>query len=106
MSKHDTKKNTMNLTTYLFLVRYSLAKPGAISSFRNVLKNQYLQEDELSERARNKTKKLINEAYQHVPWYKEQFDKIGLDTKNIIFPEYFNRLPVLTRKDLVENYLV
>ncbi len=46
---------------------------------------------------------LIAFASTHVPWYRTQFHKLGIDSKDIGGVEDLARLPILTREDLQGN---
>jgi phenylacetate-CoA ligase len=94
----------MNIGNFLFLLRYSVAKPGTIGKYRKALKNQYLSEESLSALAWKKTQTLIQESYTNVPWYNQKFKEVGITPNDIKNPADFTKLPVLSRNDLVENY--
>lgn len=94
----------MDFKTYQYLARYSLGKPGAISAYRNSKKCESLSESSLSEISWNKTQKLLQEAYENVPWYNHRFKKEGLHPNDISSPDYFYQVPVLTRNELTDNF--
>ncbi|MBN2774036.1 MAG: phenylacetate--CoA ligase family protein [Prolixibacteraceae bacterium] len=94
----------MNFKTYQYLVRYSVFKPGALTLYRDAIKNQYLPEDELSELIWHKTKKLLDHSYKNVPWYNKKYSEIGLNPSDITKPEHFAQIPVLTRQEIIDNY--
>ncbi|MEM6264465.1 MAG: phenylacetate--CoA ligase [Bacteroidota bacterium] len=47
---------------------------------------------------------LVNNLYQHVPFYKEQFDKIGLNPNDIRSVEDLPQIPFTYKSDLRDNY--
>lgn len=48
--------------------------------------------------------KLLKHAYQNVPYWRGQFDKIGLKPSDIKTYEDFSRIPVTDKKSIRENY--
>ena len=90
--------------TAWFLFKYSLVKRNAIPYFREVLRNQYLSRDELEYLNWNRTKALLQYAYEKVPYYKKRFDAMGLHPNDIVDPNDYCQVPVLTRKDLQEHF--
>ncbi|KYJ85568.1 phenylacetate--CoA ligase family protein [Sulfurovum riftiae] len=94
----------MNFATLLFLTKYSIAKRGAIRDFKQALKNQYLPPKDLASLNWEKTKKLIYYAYEHVPYYRNLFNEIGINPEDIREPKDFEKIPILRREDIIENY--
>ena len=48
-------------------------------------------------------RRLLEHAYEHVPFYRKRFDDAGLHPDRIRTPEEFRSVPRLTREDLHEN---
>jgi phenylacetate-CoA ligase len=94
----------MNLRTRFFLMRYGWFKSGATEAYKEILRHQYLSEEELAEVAWVKTKKLLYHAYNTVPWYRRRFKEIGLHPKDLTRPEHFTQVPVVKRRDLIRHY--
>ncbi|NGP75946.1 phenylacetate--CoA ligase family protein [Balneolaceae bacterium YR4-1] len=94
----------MEFKTWQYLLRYSLAKPRALRGFREAIKNQTLSRDKLQGVVRTKIKKLVSIAYKNVPWYRKVLDRHNLDYKKITIKEEFNKIPVLTREELANNF--
>jgi len=94
----------MNFRDYFYLLRYSIAKKGAISAFNNAITHQQLDEQELQELTWNKTKRLLTHAYEKVEWYNKTFKKNDLHPNDISKPEYFSQVPILKRHDLINNF--
>lgn len=93
-----------NVGTAWFLFKYSLFKRHTVCYFRELLRNQYLSRDELEYRSWNRTKALLQYAYEKVPYYKKRFDSIGLHPNDIAHPDDYCQVPVLRRKDLQEHF--
>lgn len=94
----------MNINTLLFLYKYSLAKPGALQNFNRALHNQFISSEELTSLNWKKTQKLLDYVYAFVPYYQRSLKRIGLHPNDISKPEHFEQIPVLHRKEIIENY--
>ena len=93
-----------NLKTNWFFFKYSLIKTNAKASYREALHNQYLSQDVLENISWNRTRSLLNYAYEKVPYYRDTFNNLGLDPSDIDKPEYYSQVPVLTRDDVRNNF--
>lgn len=49
-------------------------------------------------------KRLIRHCYNNVPYYGELFKRLGLSPSDINCPRDLERLPVLTKNDILDNY--
>lgn len=94
----------MDQKAFLYLSRYSLAKKGALKTYRQSLANEKLPVDELKALSWDKTKKLLHYAYEKVPFYTRKFKSIGLHPSDIITEEQYSQVPVLTRENIRENF--
>ena len=94
----------MNFSTYQYLIRYSIFKPGALNAYRTALQNQLLSDEELTDLSWKRTKKLLHYASENVPWYKKRYATIGLNPLDITQPEHFLQVPVLKRQEIIDNY--
>ncbi|HQO58535.1 MAG TPA: hypothetical protein PLT76_07410 [Candidatus Omnitrophota bacterium] len=47
---------------------------------------------------------LVNHAYHHVPFYRKKYDQAGIKPEHIKCEADFRKLPVITKKDLRENF--
>lgn len=71
---------------------------------QQVLKNQWLKKEDL-EKLRNKMLRgLILHSYKNVPFYRRLWNKDGIDINKIKTVGDLEKLPILTRKDVVKNY--
>ncbi len=97
-------KGAMNFATYVCLLRYSIVKKGALTAYKNAMARQQLPASKLHEITWEKTLRLLEYAYDNVPWYTKRFKTIGLHPKDIARPEHFNQVPIVTRDDLMNNF--
>jgi len=67
---------------------------------RQLRKNLWLPEEKLREIQRQKLKKLLAHAYEHVLYYRELFDSAGVRPEDIRGVEDLPKLPVTTKEAL------
>jgi phenylacetate-CoA ligase len=92
------------MSNFLYITKYSLAKPGALRDFKQALNNQFLPTEDLNSLNWKKTRRLLDYVYEHVPYYRQSFDSIGLHPSDISRPEHFEQVPVLRREEIINNY--
>lgn len=92
-----------SLRTGWFFFKYSLARPDAPRAFKEAVRNQHIPHDELEALSWQRTRSMLEYAYEHVPYYREKFSGIGLNPADIVRPEQFTQVPVLTREDVQAN---
>jgi phenylacetate-CoA ligase len=95
-----------SIKSAIFFTKYSIIKPNALRAFRQALSNQYLSRDELDNLNWSMTRRLLEYAYVKTDFYKKRFDALGLHPEDVKCPDDFSKVPVLTRKDLKENFNV
>ena len=95
---------TDNLKLKWFFWKYNLIKPGASDYFRQLKADQYRSEEELEALNWKRTRKLLVYAYNHVPYYRERFDREGIKPDDVRSPEDYLKVPLLTRSDLTSNF--
>ena len=88
----------------LFFLRYELVKPGSRRYFEQLQKEQFLPPDEIEALNWSRTQALLQYAFDHVPYYRRRFTEASCTPQDIKTQEDFSRLPVLTRKDLMDNF--
>ena len=66
---------------------------------------QWLSSVDFQELQRKKLQRLVDYAYQHVPYYHRTFDLVGFRPQDLIQnPENFLKLPILTKSIIRENW--
>jgi phenylacetate-CoA ligase len=80
----------------------------AYKAFRDMYKflqkSQYWSRDQLEEYQLQRLSKLLNHAYENVPYYRKVFDERGLKPKDIQDFSDLRKLPVLTKEIIQENF--
>jgi len=66
--------------------------------------NERMKEDELEQLQLERLQSTLNRAYKNVPFYKKQFDALGIDPGTLGSLEDVQQLPFTTREDLGRNY--
>jgi len=92
-------------------VRRQAIKLYQIATRRRILenldelnRNQWLSRDEILDFQRHKLHRLLGYAYQHVPYYRRVFDRVGFQPDDVLTDlDSMHKLPVLTKAVIREN---
>ena len=86
------------------LMRYTNRREWLTQRYmREFERNQWLSQEELNQVSWNMLKKLLDHAYENVPFYQEHFKKLGLTPQDIKTEEDFRQFPFLTKDDIRKN---
>lgn len=66
-------------------------------------RDQWLSRAELQAVAWRKLQALLEHAYQHVPYYRQQWTALGLTPRDIQTPADFEQLPLLTKEEVRQH---
>lgn len=78
---------------------------GQFRQFKEFLdKSQWFSEEEIKAYQKERLKIIIQHAYETVPYYQKKFKQINIKPEDISCLEDLHKLPVLTRKDIIENF--
>lgn len=90
----------------LLKLKIKLYSPSAIQYYQQLLRNQYMSDDELYQLNWEKRKKILLHAWDNTPYYREKYSSEGLRRQDIlsITPDEFLLLPVLTRREIKNNF--
>jgi phenylacetate-CoA ligase len=69
-----------------------------------IFRNQWLSTERVIAMQNRKLRKIVEHAYQEVPYYKEVFNARNLHPSDIKKKEDLSKLPILTKKIVKENY--
>jgi len=93
-----------NLLTRSAYKLYELGTGRSVLSKQECLEHlQWQSAEQLAQRQWAKLKRLLEYAWQHVPYYRETFDAISVHPEDIKTLKDFQRLPLLRRED-VQNH--
>lgn len=71
-----------------------------ITCFFKMIKNQWKPLSALTAMQNEKLKKLVNHAYNNVPYYRHLFDSVGLKPGHIQIIEDLRKIPITTKKNM------
>lgn len=94
----------MSISDSFYRWKYNLAKPGTIEFYRALKRQQYLSLDEIENLSWQKTRALLAYSYEHVPFYRDLFIRLGISPRDIKTPAEFEHFPILSRKELMANF--
>ena len=94
----------MNFKKYIFnfKLKYVLKSDKILAKLREREKMNY---DEIEALNFIKRKRIIQYAYDKIPFYKELYDKHNFNPKSLLTEGDWSQVPIVTRKDLKENTL-
>jgi phenylacetate-CoA ligase len=67
--------------------------------------SQWLRRDELEEYQMQQLSKLLNHAYENVPYYQKVFDQRGLKPEDIQDFDELEKLPLLTIRPYQKEFI-
>jgi phenylacetate-CoA ligase len=67
-------------------------------------RNQWLKKEELIKIQNNRLRKIIDHAYNNIPYYQEMFDSRNIRPEGIRTANDLQKLPITTKKDIQYNY--
>lgn len=92
------------LYNLVFGVGYSLKRPGVIPNYRDFQETQWLPFQQLKNGQEQQLARLIEFAYNYVPYYSRLFSTLGLTAADVSTIEDLEKLPVLTKQVIKENW--
>jgi len=88
----------------IFQLSYRMKRPQVLRYYDEFEKTQWLPFEELQERQTEQLQKLIAFAYKNVPYYTHVFDKLGLKPSDIANIQDLEKLPILTKQMIKQNW--
>lgn len=71
--------------------------------YQELKKSQWLKPAEVKELQQIKLRALVRHAYQHVPFYRQRMQSMGVTPEDINTLEDLGRIPLLTKQDVRDN---
>jgi phenylacetate-coenzyme A ligase PaaK-like adenylate-forming protein len=78
-------------------------KTGFLSYYHELARTQWLPESEIRKIQWQKLKSLLSHSFDHVPYYRKAFGRLGITPDDIQSEQDFAGLPILTKKDVQSN---
>ncbi|MBW2566749.1 MAG: AMP-binding protein [Deltaproteobacteria bacterium] len=66
--------------------------------------NEQMEREDLEQLQLERLQSTLNRAYKNVPFYRKEFDELGIDPGALSSVQEITRLPFTTREDLGDNY--
>jgi len=66
--------------------------------------NEQMKREDMEQVQLERLQSTLNRAYKNVPFYRKQFDELGLDAGALSSVQDITRVPFTTREDLGNNY--
>ncbi len=75
----------------------------AFRYYNDLKKTQWLNREDLEELQFRKLKRIISQAYYHVPYYREKFDQLKIKPEDIKTLNDIRKIPYLSKEDIRDN---
>ena len=95
---------TKLIRTTLLPLGEKLLKRNLSHEYKEALKTEWLSKEELYNLQCNKLQQLIKHCYSNGPYYTSLFDSLGLKPESIKCREDLEKIPVLTKEDIRNNF--
>jgi len=92
------------LRNFIFRAGYLLKRPGVIRWYNEFQNTQWQSLEWLQNQQEKQLRELIKFAYENVPYYTEVFKKHGIGPNDITSSEDLNKLPILTKQTIKQNW--
>ena len=92
------------LSKALYYTIQTFSGQNVYARLKRLEETQWYTREELRKLQWHKLKRLLQHAYEHVPYYQKQFKKSGLSPESINNPEDFRQLPFLNKEDIRNNF--
>jgi len=83
---------------------YRISEREALRALRHLRETQFWSYEKIREYQFNKLKRLLDHAYQNVPYYNRLFKDMGVTPNDIRNFDNFKAIPILTKGIIRENF--
>lgn len=80
-----------------------LRNPSLKSHYKFLLESDHWSLEQLQAYQLGKLKELLLFAYEHSPFYKEEFDRVGFNPSDFDSMEDFKMIPIVSKQDLLAH---
>ncbi len=88
----------------IFKIGYLLKRPKVLQYYKQFQSMQYNSYNSRQEKQEQQLRKIIDYIYENIPYYKKLFNKISINPKNINTLKDLEKLPILTKKIIKQNW--
>jgi phenylacetate-CoA ligase len=71
--------------------------------YHGLKRSQWLAPEKIREFQERRLRRMVHHAYQHVAFYRERLDALGIEPADIVTLEDLRKLPLLSKEDVREN---
>jgi phenylacetate-CoA ligase len=71
--------------------------------YHGLKRSQWLAPGKIREFQERRLRRMVHHAYQHVAFYRERLDALGIEPADIVTLEDLRKLPLLSKEDVREN---
>jgi phenylacetate-CoA ligase len=79
-------------------------RPNRLKALHQLEESQWMPREKIREAQREKLMPLLSHAASHVPYYREEFGRLGIISEDIKGLEDLGRLPVLKKNIIRDNF--
>jgi len=94
----------MGLKKYLFELKYKLYSEHALEWYEKLQESQYMALGQQRDIQQTKLKSIIMHVVENSPFYKSRYSTAGFEVKDMDNGDFFEKLPVLTKQDVREQF--
>lgn len=93
------------LDRYLFLPLGDLVYGSCVvKKLKELQRHDFMSPRELRDLQNEKVRKIVKHCYDTVPYYHQMFDREGIDPNTICTADDLQRIPILTKQLIRDNY--
>ena len=92
------------MSQILFKIGYLLKRPEVLKHYKSFMHEENLPYEIRMENQWKQLKRIIEYAYDQIPYYKKVFERLRMTPKDIKSTEDFQKIPILT-KDIIKRNL-
>ncbi len=96
-------KTINQINKFKFYFGLMILNPGMIKAYNQLKKTDKSSLSELIAYQNEHLNKIIEYSYNSIPYYRKLFDKLHLHPSDIKTVKDLNKLPILTKKDIIKN---
>lgn len=93
----------MNFKDFIFWTKNKTLRRKAIKQYNEAISVQYKSLSEIQKINWEKRKKIVEYAYENIPFYKRFYNEQGFNPSNLIEEKDWNKVPIL-KKEYVRRY--
>jgi phenylacetate-CoA ligase len=84
-------------------IYYTIVNSPQLSYYKRLKASQYLPLNSLLEKQWQRLVDILNFTYDNNSYYAAKWDAAGINVKNILNPDDFRKIPILTKKEIRQN---